>query len=110
MSAKAKTDEPKSVILRFGKENNFVSWRNFQIDACTREFDFQTNDLKDGVVYIPRAVVSEHTLYTTYILYVRWILYPPHNVHIHPFVFQLPRSGSPHVMISPDDEAHYAQF
>ena len=34
MSAKAKTDEPKFVLLSFGKENNFVSWINFPIDAC----------------------------------------------------------------------------
>ena len=58
MSAKAKSDEPKSVLLRFGKENNFVSWKNFQIDACTREFGFQANVLKNGITYIPRPVVA----------------------------------------------------
>ena len=58
MSAKAKTDEPKSVVLRFEKENNFVSWRNFQIDACTRDFGIQANVLKNGIVYILRAVVA----------------------------------------------------
>ena len=31
MSAKAKTDEVKSIILRFGKENNFVTWKNSPI-------------------------------------------------------------------------------
>ena len=46
MSAKAKSDEPKSVLLRFGKENNFVSWKNFQIDACTREFVFKQTSWK----------------------------------------------------------------
>ena len=58
MSAKAKSDEPKSALLRFGKENNFVSWRNSQIDACTREFSFQVNVLKNGITYILRAVVA----------------------------------------------------
>ena len=48
MSAKAKTDERKFVLLSFGKENNFVNWRNFPIDACTSEFGFQEN----GVVSI----------------------------------------------------------
>ena len=58
MSAKAKTDERKFVLLSFGKENNFVNWRNFPIDACTSEFGFQANILKNGVVYIPRAIVA----------------------------------------------------
>ena len=46
MSAKAKTDEPKFLLLSFVKENNFVSW----IDACTREFGFQENILENGVL------------------------------------------------------------
>ena len=58
MSAKAKSDESKSVLLRFGKETNFVSWKNFQIDACSREFGFLANVLKNGITYIPRAVVA----------------------------------------------------
>ena len=59
MSTKTKTDETKSVILRFGKENNFNSWKIFQIAACTREFGFQANVLKNGITYTPRAVVAE---------------------------------------------------
>ena len=58
MSAKAKTDEPKFLLLSFRKGNNFVSWRNFPIDVCTSEFGFQANILKNGVVYIPRAIVA----------------------------------------------------
>ena len=52
MSAKAKTDEPKFLLLSFRKGNNFVSWRNFPIDACTSEFGFQENILENGVVSI----------------------------------------------------------
>ena len=52
MSAKAKTDERKFVLLSFGKENNFVNWRNFPIDACTSEFGFQENIFENGIVSI----------------------------------------------------------
>ena len=59
MSTKIKTDETKSVMLKFGKENSFNSWKIFQIDACTREFGVQANVLKNGITYIPRAVVAD---------------------------------------------------
>ena len=61
MSAKAKTDEPKFVLLSFGKENNFVNWRNFPIDACTSEFGFQEivlENMEMSRLYIPRAIVA----------------------------------------------------
>ena len=56
MSTKTKTDETKYLILSFGKENNFNSYKIFRIDACTREFGFQANVLENGIT---RAVVAE---------------------------------------------------
>ena len=51
---KSKSDDLKDkLILQFGTANNFDSWRLYQIDRCSIEFDFQANILKNNVIYVP---------------------------------------------------------
>ena len=52
----AKSEE-RSMILQFGKSNNFQEWRLRQIDVCGKEFGFLANVMKTNVPYVPPAVV-----------------------------------------------------
>lgn len=56
-----KTEEKGSVILQFGKLNNFQEWRLRQIDICGKEFGFLANVMKTNVAYVvPAVIVSDY--------------------------------------------------
>lgn len=60
-SAATKTEEKGSVILQFGKLNNFQEWRLRQIDICGKEFGFLANVMKTNVAYVvPAVIVSDY--------------------------------------------------
>lgn len=55
-AATTKTEEKGTVILQFGKSNNFQEWRLRQVDLCGKEFGFLANVMKTNVAYVVPAV------------------------------------------------------
>jgi hypothetical protein len=58
ISAAAEPAARKGLLLKCGKENNFITWKLEQIEICSVEFGFQANVLKTNMAYVPPAVVE----------------------------------------------------